>query len=145
MPDINETLCECLYFSCNKLSRTLGKIADEEFRITGLSPTYAFLISIVNESEGISQKNIGEILHITPSTTTRFIDKLENKGLLNRKNDGKNSFIYLTDKGLELQTEINKAWRNFHLKCLNTLGENEYKSLTKVINNACEKIDANVK
>lgn len=141
MSDINEALCECLYFSCNKLSRALGKIADEEFRITGLSPTYAFLISIVNENEGISQKNIGEILHITPSTTTRFIDKLENKGLLNRKNDGKNSFIYLTDKGLELQTEINKAWTNFHLKCLNALGEDEYKSLTKVINNACESID----
>lgn len=141
MSDINEALCECLYFSCNKLSRSLAKIADEEFRITGLSPTYAFLISIVNESEGISQKNIGEILHITPSTTTRFIDKLENKGLLNRKNDGKNSFIYLTDKGLELQTEINKAWRNFHLKCLNALGENEYKRLTRTINDVCENIN----
>ncbi|KOF55613.1 MULTISPECIES: MarR family winged helix-turn-helix transcriptional regulator [Clostridium] len=142
MSNINEVLCDCLYFSCNKLSRTLGKMADEEFRITGLSSTYAFLISIVHENEGIGQKEIGQILHITPSTTTRFIDKLENKGLLNRKSEGKNSFIYLTDKGLELQAQINKAWENLHLRCLNALGENEYKSLTKIINNTCNKIDS---
>lgn len=145
MSDINEVLCECLYFSCNKLTRTLGKIADEEFNITGLSPTYAFLISIVNEREGISQKEIGEVLHITASTTTRFIDKLENKGLLSRKNEGKNSFIYLTDKGLELQSKINRAWRNLHLKCLGALGEDEYNNLTKVINQACENIDEELK
>ena len=74
-------------------------MADEEFRITGLSPTYAFLLSILNEGDGITQKEIGEVLDVTPSTITRFIDKLENSGHLERRIEGKNSFIYSTEKG----------------------------------------------
>jgi hypothetical protein len=56
--DRNALLSDCLYYSSNKLSRMIGKMADEEFRITGLSPTYAFLVSILNEGYGITQKKI---------------------------------------------------------------------------------------
>ena len=37
MSDINESLSDCLYFSSNKLARVVTKMAEEEFKITGLS------------------------------------------------------------------------------------------------------------
>lgn len=135
MSDIDQLLSSCLYFNSNKLARIIGKMADEEFRITGLSPTYAFLISIVNETEGTSQKYIGEKLCITPSTITRFIDKLENKGLVIRKTDGKNALIYLTQKGKMLQIDINKAWHNLHHRYSEILGEEKEKEL---VHNICK-------
>lgn len=141
MLDIDEIQCGCLYYSSNKLARIIGKMADEEFRITGLSPAYAFLISVVNEKEGISQKKLGEVLHITASTTTRFIDKLENGFYLERKSEGKNSFIYLTEKGKKLENDINTAWSNLHNRYEKYLGEDDYNHLTEIINNACSKLD----
>ncbi|EHI96885.1 transcriptional regulator, MarR family [Clostridium sp. DL-VIII] len=141
MLDINELLCDCLYFSSNKLARVIGKIADEEFRITGLSPAYIYLISVVGKKEGITQKELGEVLCIAPSTITRFIDKLENKGLLRRQNEGKKSFIYLTAKGKDLQPDINIAWGNLHSRYLEAIGEEEYKKLITVINSACDKME----
>jgi DNA-binding MarR family transcriptional regulator len=141
MSDINKCLGDCLYFSSNKLARVVGKMAEEEFKITGLSPTYAFLISIVNENSGISQKEIGEKLHMTPSTITRFIDKLENKGLLIRKNDGKNAFIYLTESGCSLQVEIDKAWSNLNNRYSEILGVDEVKGLTQVVNKIAVKLE----
>lgn len=141
MSDINESLSSCLYFSSNKLARVIGKMADEEFSITGLSPTHAFLISIVNEHHGIGQKEIGEVLHMTPSTITRFIDKLENKGLVNRQNDGKNTAIYLTEKGILLQIDINKAWQNLHNRYSELLSEEEKKDLTMIINRVIAKLE----
>ena len=141
MLDINEIQCGCLYFSSNKLARIIGKMADEEFKITGLSPAYAFLISVVNEKEGITQKELSVVLHITASTTTRFIDKLANGFYLERKTEGKNSFIYLTEKGKKLKSNIDLAWSNLHMRYEKYLGEKDYNHLTEIINNACRKLD----
>ena len=140
MLDRNELLGDCLYYSVNKLSRIIGKFADEEFRMTGLSPTYAFLLSVVNESDGISQKEIGEVLDVAPSTITRFIDKLENSGHLERRVEGKNSFIYSTEKGKALQKDINTAWSNLHAIYKEYLGVEECKELTKILNETCAKL-----
>ena len=104
----------CLFFSSGKLARVIGKTAEEAFKITGLSPSYAFLLHIVNHSSGIHQKKIGEMLHMTPSTITRFVEKLENKGLIERQTDGKNVHLFTTNKGLALQPEIVKAWERLH-------------------------------
>ena len=79
---------------------------------------------------------------MTPSTITRFIDKLENKGLLIRKNDGKNAFIYLTENGSSLQLDINKAWSNLHTRYSKILGVNEIKGLTQVVNEIAFKLEA---
>jgi len=107
-------LNDCLFFSSCKLARVLGKTAEEEFKVTGLSPSHAFLLHIVNKSSGLGQKQIGELLHMTPSTITRFIEKLENKGLVSRKSEGKNVYIFKTEKGMLLQPEIEKAWLHVH-------------------------------
>ncbi|WP_160692042.1 MarR family winged helix-turn-helix transcriptional regulator [Clostridium sp. C2-6-12] len=140
MLDRNKLLGDCLYYSVNKLSRIIGKFADEEFRITGLSPTYAFLLSVVNESDGISQKEIGEVLDVAPSTITRFIDKLENSGHLERRVEGKNSFIYSTEKGKAIQNDINTAWSNLHSIYKEYLGVEECKALTNTLNETCAKL-----
>ena len=107
-------LNDCLFFSSCKLARVLGKTAEEKFKVTGLSPSHAFLLHIVNISSGLGQKQIGELLHMTPSTITRFIEKLENKGLVSRKSEGKNVNIFKTEKGMLLQPEIEKAWAHVH-------------------------------
>lgn len=102
-------LNNCLFFSSCKLSREAGRIADKEFKSTGLPPSHAFLISIVNHEEGIHQKKLGELLHITPSTMTRFIEKLAEKDLVKPVSEGKSVYIYSTEKGRSLQKEIDLA------------------------------------
>lgn len=104
----------CLFFSSGKLARVIGRTADDAFKITGLSPSHAFLLHIVNHGSGIHQKIVGEMLHMTPSTITRFVEKLENKGLVARQTDGKNVHLFTTEKGLALQPEIIKAWESLH-------------------------------
>lgn len=143
MSEIKAELNNCLYFTSNKLSRMIGKMAEQEFKITGLSPTYAFLLSIVNKKEGLVQKEIGEILHMSSSTITRFIDKLENKDLLKRVKKGKNSLIYLTEKGKEKQIEIDQAWENLHQRYEKILGPKECE-MVKNINMISNKIEKEV-
>jgi len=144
MSEIKDELNNCLYFTSNKLSRMIGKMAEQEFKITRLSPTYAFLLSIVNKKEGIVQKEIGEILHMSSSTITRFIDKLENKNLLKRVKKGKNSLIYLTEKGKQKQAEIDQAWDNLHQRYEKIIGPKEAE-IVENINKISNQIEKEVK
>lgn len=107
---INELLQECLFFTVKKLDRVMDKLGEEAFKSTGLSPTYGFIIITVNERKGISQKEIAELLHMAPSTITRFIEKLQYKDLVYSEHIGRNTFIYPTKKGEDILDEINKAW-----------------------------------
>ncbi len=130
----NEKLEGCLYYAINQLSRTMTRIAEESFKTTGLSPTYAFLLSIVNEYDGITQKDIGEILDVAPSTVTRFIDKLEYKGYLERIVEGKNSYIHATEKGKFIQKDIDLAWENLHDLHEKHLGIEGYEKAHQTLN-----------
>ncbi|MFC4808734.1 MarR family winged helix-turn-helix transcriptional regulator [Paenibacillus sp. GCM10023250] len=122
-PADDEFLRTCLFFNANRLSRAVTKIAEEQFAKTGLSPMYGYLIRIVNLMPGITQKLLAEKLYITPSTLTRFIDKLETKQLVERKVSGKTVLVYPTEKGLALEPEIRAASREFKAKYVEVLGE----------------------
>lgn len=134
-------LDECLFFSSCKLARVLGKTAEDEFKVTGLSPSHAFLLHIVNLHSGIQQKQIGELLHMTPSTITRFIEKLENKGLVLRKSEGKNVYIFKTEKGMILQTDIEKAWTRVHDICAEILTPSEREQFITIANKITAKLE----
>lgn len=139
--NIDNQLNECLFFSSCKLGRVLGKTAEDEFKITGLSPSHAFLLHIVNNNNGIQQKQIGELLHMTPSTITRFIEKLENKELVTRKAEGKNVFIFKTEKGLLLQTDIESAWERVHEVYADILTEEEREQFIATTNKIIAKLE----
>lgn len=132
----NGILDNCLYFTVNKLSRAITRMAEDSFKKTGLSPTHAFLLMLVNNKPGISQSELAEELHMMPSTITRFIDKLVMKGLIERKAEGKRSFIYPTEAGENTQEEIKEAWKDLYRNYSAVLGEDAGKELTVLIREA---------
>lgn len=134
-------LHECLFFTVNRLSRAVTKIAEEEFAVTGLSPMYGYLIRLVIASPGISHKELSEKLAITPSTLTRFVDKLEGKQLVERNVQGKNVYLYPTDKSRELLDTIRSASKNFHLRYEEILGMEFSAQLTKDLERTSERLE----
>ena len=104
----------CLFFSTLKLARELNKLADDTFSKTGLSPSHAVLLYLINFKGKIQQKEVGELLHLTPSTITRLIDKLEHKGYVEKQSEGKNICLLATSEGQAQQNEIIDAWNLLH-------------------------------
>ena len=133
-------LHNCLYFTANSLARGITRMADEEFRRTGLSPAHAFLMMLVNDNPGIGQKELCEQLHLAPSTVTRFIDALVYKGYLTRHADGKASKVYATDAGENLRKPIADAWKSLHQRYAKVLGLKEGDELTAMIDHASNKL-----
>jgi len=104
-------LSNCMYFTANRLSRAITRLADEAFATTGLAPAYGYLIRLVIVTPGIMQKDLSEKLCIAPSTLTRFVDKLEGKQLVVRQVQGKTVRVYPTDKAKDLLPVLLEASR----------------------------------
>nr|WP_232243133.1 MarR family transcriptional regulator [Paenibacillus sp. GSMTC-2017] len=114
-----------MYFTATRLNRVVTRIVEDEFAKSGLNASSAYLILAVIEEEGISQKKLGEILYLQPSTVTRLIEKLVVKGLIYNRVDGRMSLIYTTDKGKALESIIHECWNNLRIRLNDILGDGE--------------------
>ncbi|WP_272698808.1 MarR family winged helix-turn-helix transcriptional regulator [Desulfovibrio sp. Fe33] len=135
-PTLSTYLNNCLYFTANSLARTVGRMAEEAFGDTGISPAHAFLMMLVNERPGLTQKELTQVLQLAPSTVTRFVDSLQRKGLVVRELEGKLSRVSPTDAGLQLKGPIAKAWKSLYRRYSEILGEEEGKHLTAMVSKA---------
>ena len=138
-------LHHCLYFTANSLARVITRMAEEEFRRTGLSPSHAFLMMLVIETPGIGQKELCEQLQLAPSTVTRFIDTLAYKGYLTRRMEGKSSSVFPTEQGVNLSDAIADAWERLHQRYAKVLGLEQGDALAAMIDEAGIKLSGQAK
>lgn len=69
---------------------------------SGLTPSQARVIFTIGGTEGMTCKEIGDITLITKGTLTGVVDRLEEKGLVERwsvEGDGRKTIVALTRRG----------------------------------------------
>ena len=132
--------CNCLYHSATALARVMSKKADEHFAITGLSSSYALVLMTINDNNGLGPSEIAEEVQLTPSTVTRFLDKMEIKGLISREQCGRNCSVSITEKGKELIPLVQKSWKSLYQDYTETIGKDATLILNTSINSAMEKL-----
>lgn len=131
---------KCLYFNTTTLARSLTRLAEQSFASTGLAPSQGFTLMMIIEQPGISPSEIAKEIQMTPSTITRFLDKLEVKGLVRRHSDGKSFHLYPTDEGLKLKKKLSKAWKALFASYYTTLGEEAASGLSKIVHDATDML-----
>lgn len=132
---------QCLYFTTHSLCRAVARMAEEEFAVIGFSPSYAFILTLVDREPGILSKDLAEKLNLAPSTITRFIDKLEHQGLLERRTEGRTARIYLTESGVALRPTIANAWTALYNRYVAILGEEATQELVRAIDHAATQLN----
>ncbi|KAB7731287.1 MarR family transcriptional regulator [Rudanella paleaurantiibacter] len=123
----------CLLFSANALARAITTIGDEEFGKLGLTYSHAYLLREVIDNPGVTPTHLSETLRLTPSTITRLIEKLELKGLVTRRHEGKNTFVDPTDGGTGMSNAIMEAWQRTGARYAEAIGEEQVKALTQQV------------
>lgn len=69
---------------------------------SGLTPSQARVIFAIGDTDGLTCKTIGDMTLITKGTLTGVIDRLEEKGLVERwsvEGDGRKTIVALTRRG----------------------------------------------
>lgn len=133
--------CGCLFFSANALARNLTRIAEEEYKVIGLSPSHALLLLTINEHQGIQPKELAMEMQLTPSTVTRLLDKLESKKYIVREEEGKKVKVFSTIKGRSLNQKIKNAWLRLYNRYIGVTGLDEGKKMTHWIYETAQKLN----
>ena len=117
----------CLFFTISRLFRVVNKFAEESFADIDICPTHGYLMILLDEKrEGLSVNEISENLTIAASTVTRFVDKLIEKGYVEREKQGKKSFTRITDVGIEKMPDVYIAWRKIYDKFEAAIADGDY-------------------
>jgi DNA-binding MarR family transcriptional regulator len=89
--EMNKTREELLRALVAKLGLVMrGMHAGQGFRFDGFivgPPQVRILFRIASKPEGVSVKDLAEVLSVTPGAVTQFIDALVEKGLVSREED----------------------------------------------------------
>ena len=136
----DDKYCGCLYYAANALARVMTRMAEEEFAITGLAASYAFLLMTVNDKPGIQPGEISEHMQLTPSTVSRLVEKMEYRGFLERRSQGKFTRVYPTAKSRRLDKKIHVAWMSLYNRYTEILGEKPAQELTAAVYQACRAL-----
>ena len=130
----------CLFFTANSLARDITRLGEEEFASIGMTPSYAFLMLLAIDAPGISQKEISAGMNMAPSTVSRFIESLVRRGLLQKDVQGRTTYIHPTDKGVQLQEDIQEVWKNLYERYSSILGQKNGDELTRLCLEASRKL-----
>lgn len=141
MNEEEQILIHCLYFTASRFARNISKLAEKTFDFGELAPSYLYMIMIVKFHPEINQKDLCHKLSIAPSTSTRFIDKLEKLKLVTRKMDGKQTHISLTDEGEKVYQQFRVSLKELFLGYSDILGREFSMDLSKMLHEASNKLE----
>src|SRR5438045_466260 len=71
------------------------------------------LLKCLWNQDGLSQKEIADLMGIQAATATRMVIRMEQSGFVERKTDLEDqrvSRVYLTDSGRSLQSAVEEGW-----------------------------------
>lgn len=131
MKSDESSLAKCLFFTSNRLSNIMRKVANEAFSNLEISSSYVYLLVIVNQYSGITQSELSKKLDISASTSTRFVDKLIAQDILRKEYEWKTAHIYLTDKGKNVCEQIDDHFYNLYKCYTDILGEDVSNNLAE--------------
>jgi MarR family transcriptional regulator, organic hydroperoxide resistance regulator len=130
-----------MYFVSNALARKVEKMANEAWKKTGLSPSHAYLLMIVIDTPGVQPGTLSEELQLSPSTITRLIEKLEEKKLLIRTNEGKMTNVFPSAKAKEMKPLLKECVETFYKNYSSVLGKEESLKLVQNMSKVADKLE----
>jgi DNA-binding MarR family transcriptional regulator len=115
----------CLYFNTTALARLLEKEWSAAFSDVGLTPPQAFMLRLVLDQPGLSQRELADAMTIARPTATRVLDGLERRKLIKRhagEADAREQRIHPTADADAIRAELNAASGNVTRRLKQLLG-----------------------
>ncbi|HEU4734595.1 MAG TPA: MarR family transcriptional regulator [Kofleriaceae bacterium] len=102
----------CLYFNTTALARLLEREWTAAFAPFELTPPQAFMLRLVLDRPGLSQRELADAMTIARPTATRVLDGLEARRLIARRAgqaDGREQHIHPTATAEAIRGPLNAA------------------------------------
>jgi len=133
----------CIYFNSNLLVRKINRIWEIAYSDIGLSPAHGYLLRAVLADPGCRSSDLAEKLSLAPSTISRFVEALINKGYLEKYKgeDGREIRINPTKKGIEVKHRLEAIADSLSRKMNRLIGNAALNDLNETLREMEQKIE----
>ncbi len=123
-------------FLVHDIARQITTVLDKRLEPYGLTRSHWRAVMYIWRTPGISQTELSEILDLSRMGVTGLIDRMENKGLVSRRDDEKDrrvKRVYLTDSTTEIVPIIVSLGRETVDDFLKGINEAEFDVLNNLL------------
>ena len=132
-----------LAFLIMEAARLQHTVFDRRVRKIGFTRTQWMALRRVGDQPGVNQSELAELLEVEKATAGRVIDKLENFGWLERRQDDADrrvKRVYLTELGRRIHSEITPIAEAMVEEELAGLSAKERETLTDLLLNVKQRL-----
>jgi len=111
----------------------------------GLPPGQAFALKEIAHNDGITQRDLAEIRHISRPSLTVMLQKMERAGLIERRADAHDQRymrLYLTDEGLKMHEQMHALLDEMLTETVGRLSGADQVELVRLLDKLTDAINA---
>lgn len=108
-----------------RVFQKIDRLSADHLRCRGLSVAQFDILARLGGAEGITQQELADRLLVTKGNVCQLLDRMEQRGLLIRRQDGRANRLFLTEEGRALRDEVVPAHEAEIAACFETLSRSE--------------------
>ena len=134
-----------LYTALHRLGRQMHRCAHHLGHADGYYREQSRLLLLIMENDGVIQRDLADEMDVRPSSMTEMLTKMEQLGLVVRKQDEKDQrvmHIFLTDQGKNAAKESQNATQEVTETLFKGLTDEEIRQMLNLAEKLCAHLDA---
>jgi DNA-binding MarR family transcriptional regulator len=116
-----------------RVFQKVERVASTNLRCSHVSLAHFDVLAHVAAAEGQTQQTLADSLLVTKGNVCQVLGRMEQFGLIERRQEGRTNRLYLTDKGRELFEEVVPAHEAKVVGCFSALDEEEQRTLLHLL------------
>jgi DNA-binding MarR family transcriptional regulator len=127
---------QCLNFIITKAQHNVHQIFKAELAPHGITPGQYAVLRCLWDENGLTARKLAERLHLDGSTITGILDRMEQKGFIEKLVDPKDRRalqVMLTEKGQKLEKPLSQAIVKANQKALLSIDEKQAEVFKQIL------------
>jgi DNA-binding MarR family transcriptional regulator len=125
-----------------RVHQKVNRVSGEQLKGWDLSLGQFDVLAHVGAAEGISQQELADSLLVTKGNVCQLLDKMEGRGLILRRQEGRTNRLFLTEEGRKLFEEVVPAQQAVIAERFSVLSEEEQTRLYELLRKLDRALDA---
>ncbi len=116
-----------------KVYHKLDRASAEHLSTYGLSVGQFDVLAQVGAHEGITQKELAEKLLVTKSNICQILGRMEERGLVSRRQEGRAKHLFLTEEGRRMFEQVVPSQEELIDRLLSSVPVDDHDMLSKTL------------
>ncbi len=124
-----------------RVSQKVERDLAGQLKLGGLNNAQFDVLAHVGAAEGITQQELADSLLVTKGNVAQLLDRMERRGLIERRSQGRTNRLFLTDDGRRTFAKVVPAHETLIDEQLSVLSEEEQRQLFELLRKLDRALD----